>query len=86
MEFKENVEAELSQIRDMLIKKNELYGNSALEPLRIFSNASSEEQIRVRLDDKISRIKNGADDEDPILDLMGYLVLLKIKQKEIDNK
>ena len=71
-------------IAEMLIEKNLKYGNSALEPKRIFSKADSAEQIKVRLDDKLSRIANQnlEDDEDVIQDLIGYLVLLKISQQK----
>lgn len=71
-------------IAEMLIEKNLKYGNSALEPKRIFSKADSAEQIKVRIDDKLSRIANQnlEDDEDVIQDLIGYLVLLKISQQK----
>jgi len=69
-------------IRDLLLKKNRAYGNSALEPIRVFSKANSCEQILVRIDDKLNRIKQGAnilsDDEDVLQDLIGYLILLKV--------
>jgi hypothetical protein len=71
----------LDDIRDMLIAKNEKYGNSALEPLGVFSQLSAKEGLLVRIDDKLKRIKNGSlekDDEDVVNDLIGYLVLLKI--------
>ena len=80
----------LSEIRDMLISKNEKYGNSALEPLGVFSQLSAKEGLLVRIDDKLKRIKNGSlekDDEDVINDLIGYLVLLKIltrKKSELE--
>ena len=69
-------------IRDLLLEKNRAYGNSALEPIRVFSKASNCEQILVRIDDKLNRIKQGAnilsDDEDVLQDLIGYLILLKV--------
>jgi hypothetical protein len=69
-------------VKELLLYKNTKYGNSALEPARIFSKASSVEQILVRIDDKLNRIKSGNNlldcDEDVIMDLIGYLVLLKI--------
>jgi hypothetical protein len=80
--FESAVDAVLKDIKDMLMEKNQKYGNSALDPVRIFSKSDADEQIRVRIDDKLSRIRNGADNEDPIKDLMGYLVLLKIKEGE----
>jgi hypothetical protein len=73
------------QIKDLLLKKNSKYGNSALDPVRIFSHAHATDQLLVRIDDKLSRIKRGAGlvaaDEDVINDLIGYLVLLKISMK-----
>jgi hypothetical protein len=81
MTFKYQVNKVLSDISEMLIEKNSKYGNSAIEPLGVFSNLSPEEGLKVRIDDKLKRIKNGSldkDDEDVINDLIGYLVLLKI--------
>jgi hypothetical protein len=42
------------------------------------------EQIRVRIDDKLSRLRNqqADEDEDVIDDLIGYLVLLKVAQMQ----
>lgn len=68
------------EIKALLLEKNRKYGDSALNPSRIFSNSSPIEQIKVRIDDKLSRIKSSQfdEDEDVIDDLIGYLVLLKI--------
>ena len=69
-------------LKDMLIQKNMAYGDSALNPLRVMSNASTIEQLLVRIDDKLNRIRQGrnllCDDEDVIQDLIGYFILLKI--------
>lgn len=69
-------------IKKMLLDKNMKYGDSALNPTRIFSKSSAVEQILVRIDDKLSRISKGAgllaSDEDVVNDLIGYLVLLKV--------
>ena len=82
--FEVSIKKELEKIGDMLIEKNRKYGNSALEPIRVFSKASSKEQILVRLDDKLSRLKNQQidEDEDVIDDLIGYLFLLKLATNE----
>lgn len=71
------------KLKEFLIEKNRKYGNSALDPVRVFSKASPEEQILVRMDDKLSRIRNrqNDDDEDPFLDLVGYLVLYLAQRK-----
>jgi hypothetical protein len=79
--FSVQVGVVLEEIRDLLIAKNLKYGNSALEPLGVFSQLSAREGLLIRIDDKLKRIKNGSlerDDEDVITDLIGYLVLLKI--------
>ncbi len=69
-------------IKNLLLEKNRKYGDSALNPNRIFSKADAVEQILVRIDDKLNRIQKGAgllaNDEDVVNDLIGYLVLLKI--------
>ena len=67
-------------IAHMLIEKNISYGNSALEPARIFSTADSTEQLKVRIDDKLNRVKNnqGYAGDNDIDDLIGYLILYKI--------
>lgn len=85
MSFKEEVSSILDEIRDMLVSKNEKYGNSALEPIGVFSKLSPKEGLLIRIDDKLKRIKNGSldkDDEDVVNDLIGYLVLLKILAKK----
>jgi len=74
-------------IAQMLIEKNHSYGNSALDPVRIFSKANAREQLYVRIDDKLSRLMKGADypGDNDIDDLIGYLVLLKIaKEKNVN--
>lgn len=77
------IEEECSALAAILIAKNRAYGNSALEPVRIFSKASPEEQIYVRMDDKLSRIAHGHeyDTEDTVLDLAGYLILLRVARR-----
>lgn len=81
-----NSQLEIAQVcdrvKDLLLQKNAKYGDSALDPVRIMSKAHNVEQICVRIDDKLSRIKSGAGllatDEDVVLDLIGYFVLLKV--------
>ena len=70
------------EVAQMLIEKNVSYGDSALNPIRLFSEADSQEQLKVRIDDKLNRIKNaqGFAGDNDIDDLIGYLVLLKISK------
>ena len=64
-----------------LVEKSESYGDSVgieSAPLRVFSRASGEDALRVRLDDKLSRLARGQEhgQDDTLLDIAGYLVLL----------
>ena len=68
-------------MRDLLLEKNIRYGDAALSPLQIFSKNNAANSIAVRLDDKLSRIKNRKD-ADPktndVCDIIGYCFLLLI--------
>jgi len=78
------------EIKEMLITKNRKYGDSALCPVNIFYRGTAEDALKVRMDDKLSRIMNRQDDEDedPENDLIGYLILYKVhrlKSKLMSN-
>jgi len=68
------------EVKRVLLKKNRAYGNSALDPVCIFSRADPVEQLNVRIDDKLSRIARGREyaGDDTELDLIGYLVLRRV--------
>lgn len=70
-------------IEKMLIEKNRAYGDSALDPVRMFSKQDNIEQLYVRIDDKLSRVQRGHEypGDDTIFDLIGYLVLLLIAKE-----
>ena len=72
----ELIRVECGLIQDILLEKNRKYGDSAINPCRIFSKADPLEQINVRLDDKLSRLESGQEDEDEDveLDIIGYLI------------
>lgn len=79
----QDIERVSKQVSDLLISKNKSYGDSALNPSRIFSKADRVQQLLVRIDDKLSRIQNGHDwpGDNDIDDLIGYLILLKIAKE-----
>ena len=68
------------KISEILIYKNDKYGNSALEPKKIFFKGDNVTSILIRLDDKLSRIINNNSElrTNDIADIIGYLVLLLI--------
>lgn len=92
---------ECRALRNLLLAKNEEYGNAALAPMRVFSRLPPIEQIKVRIDDELTRVRemmervgeHGAPMlivEDTVQDLLGYLVLMRVEQaieyEEIENE
>jgi hypothetical protein len=71
------------EVHEMLIEKNKAYGNSAADPIRVFSKTNTIEQINVRIDDKLSRIARGHEygTDDTELDLIGYLILKRATKR-----
>lgn len=82
----QHIRAICDEYRDFLLAKNKQYGDSAVNPVRIFSKASPEEQLLVRIDDKLSRLVRGnaslEPDEDIMDDLVGYWLLLKAARRK----
>lgn len=76
------------EVKALLLEKNRAYGNSAADPVRIFSRVEALEQINVRIDDKLSRIARGNEyhGDDTELDLIGYLILKRAIKKEAANE
>ena len=85
MTFNERVKRVTDDICQMLQAKNASYGNSALDPICCFSKASVIEKLKVRIDDKLSRIKRGSEyaGDDTIKDLIGYLILLRVAERQL---
>lgn len=81
--FKGNVTRILSGVADTIVGKNLAYGDSALNPVRIFSKADRMEQLFVRLDDKLSRVQRGHEypGDDTIRDIIGYCTLILIARE-----
>ncbi len=82
-ETEDKIGKTMGNITEMLIAKNRAYGDSALEPVRVFSKTDTIEQLYVRIDDKLSRVQRGHEypGDDTIFDLIGYLVLLLIAKE-----
>jgi nitrous oxide reductase len=72
----DEIEKVFDEVKNLVMEKNKQYGDSVLDPVRVFSKAPVNEQIMVRLDDKLSRLARGNDsiesDEDIFKDIMGY--------------
>ena len=81
MNTQEKIKKVGQEVIDLLIEKNESYGDSALEPANVFANGDAVENLCARIDDKLMRIKTQGFrgyGEDNVKDLIGYLILLKI--------
>lgn len=79
----EQIKAVFEQMERLLQHKNKKYGDSALQPMRCFSQ-SEENDIYSRLDEKLKRIKNRPKGSDAapadVIDVMGYCALELIRQ------
>lgn len=81
MNSKEKIIEIMDSMKDLLLYKNEKYGDSALSPNNIFYKGDSTNSILIRLDDKIGRIKNNPDSlprMNDVCDIIGYCVLLLV--------
>lgn len=83
-DFETKVKKVCNDIANLLIEKNKCYGNSALDPLNCFYKGDATTAIKVRIDDKLSRIMRGSEyqGDDTVTDLLGYLVLLKVSREK----
>lgn len=71
-----------ASIADLLKYKNEKYGNSALQPLKVFEGKA---KVGQRLDDKLARIKNSDTlKKNDVADLIGYLTLVCVENNWTD--
>lgn len=85
MDTREKIERVGAEIIGLLIKKNAAYGDSATNPIGVFSKGTAVDSLCARIDDKISRIKQKGiydETEDTVKDLCGYLILLMIALKD----
>lgn len=66
-------------MKDLLLYKNKKYGDSALHPNNIFYKGDSTNSIKIRLDDKVGRIKNCEETRiNDVADVIGYCTLLLV--------
>ena len=88
MNTKDKIKEKCRLLEDLLVRKNDAYGDSALEPLGVFSSATASSGIKIRLDDKLKRIANAGiveDTEDTLIDIAGYIILLIIAKENESN-
>lgn len=81
----ENTQQKITEIteaiRDLLLYKNQKYGDSALKPRQIFYKGEARDSIMIRLDDKLGRIMANTDATpriNDVADIIGYCTLLLV--------
>ena len=89
MNTKDKIKQKCQLLENLLVRKNDAYGDAALQPLGVFSSCNAVAGIKLRLDDKLKIIANAGlveDTEDTLIDIAGYIILLMIaKDNESNN-
>ena len=86
--LEDEIRAKCAEIADFLVGKNRSYGSSVEKPLQVFSSGLDPlTQIKVRMDDKLSRLVRGnaipgESFKDTRRDLVGYLILLEVLEEK----
>lgn len=71
----------LDGMKNLLLYKNRKYGDSAINPKKIFYKGDSTNSILIRLDDKLGRVMSNTDDKprvNDVADIIGYCTLLLV--------
>ena len=85
--MKKEITKKCNEIRDLLLEKNEAYGNAVFDKGVLF-DVDPLYAIQARINDKLNRIKNNNvyHSDNDLLDLTGYLILLQVMKEQLDNK
>ena len=68
-------------MKDLLLYKNQKYGDSAINPKKVFYKGDSTNSILIRLDDKLGRVMSNTEAKprvNDVCDIIGYCTLLLI--------
>ena len=77
----EKIAAVLDSMKDLILYKNQKYGDSAINPKKIFYKGDSTNSILIRLDDKLGRVIANTEEMprvNDVADIIGYCTLLLI--------
>ena len=80
-ETQQKIKDILSGMTDLLLYKNKKYGDSSINPKKIFYKGDSTNSILVRLDDKIGRVMSNTEEKprvNDVADIIGYCTLLLV--------
>ena len=85
--MQEDIKRKCDEIRDLLLEKNNSYGNSVFDKGVLF-DVDPMYAIQARINDKLNRMKNKnsfLSDNDP-MDVTGYFILLQVLKDKLDSK
>ena len=71
----------IDSMKELLLYKNQKYGDSAINPKKIFYKGNSTNSILIRLDDKLGRVMSNTEEKpriNDVCDIIGYCTLLLI--------
>ena len=71
------IRQQCEMVRDGLLKHNDKYGSSIFRPHTILSSSTTEEALRMRIDDrirKLSKCTNKEQEKELVDDLIGFLI------------
>ena len=80
-ETQQNISEIMDSMKDLLLYKNQKYGDSAINPKKIFYKGDSTNSILIRLDDKLGRVMSNQENKprvNDVADIIGYCTLLLI--------
>lgn len=70
-----------SAMQKLLLEKNKRYGDAAVNPSKTFSKLDGANSIKIRLDDKLNRVRNSSEVRpNDVADIIGYCTLLLIAE------
>lgn len=84
IETQQKISNIMDSMKDLLLYKNQKYGDSAINPKKIFYKGDSTNSILIRLDDKLGRVMSNTDEKprvNDVADIIGYCTLLLISME-----
>lgn len=83
IDFESKLKAVTDDITFFLLEKDKQYGSFYLDPSNTLkTNLTPIQRIKARLEEKLSRLNHGTDDENTLDDILGLLIHLKIAEKK----
>ena len=85
--MQEDIKRKCDEIRDLLLEKNNSYGNSVFDKGVLF-DVDPMYAIQARINDKLNRMKNKNSflSDNDLMDVTGYFILLQVLKEKLDSK